>query len=71
VTRKQNSKRNLSGFLPNSPAVLIDAGQRNAQSIVVVKIAAANDCNVFWDAYSLIQCVIDCAHRQWVIEAEN
>jgi len=36
-----------------------------------VKISAANDCNIFWDSYSLIHCVVYRAHCQWIVEAEQ
>ncbi len=35
-----------------------------------MKIPAANDRDVFWDAYSVIKRIIHSAHRQRVIEAE-
>jgi hypothetical protein len=50
--------------------MLVNAGKWNAERIVIVKIPAANDRDVFWDAYSVIKRVIHSAHRQRVIEAE-
>src|SRR5207248_10847566 len=58
-------------FLTELPAVLVDARERNTKRVVVVKIPAANDCNVLRDAYSLVESIIHNPHSQRVIEAKH
>ena len=69
--RVQNGKGNSGGFLADAAAVLIDAGEWNAKRIVVMKISAANNGDVFRNLYSLIERIIHGSHRQWIIEAED
>ena len=51
--------------------MLVDAGEWNAQRIVVVKIAATNQRDVVGNAQTVIERIIHGAHRERIVEAEH
>jgi hypothetical protein len=63
----ERCERNTGSFLANALTVLVDAGKRNAQRVVVVKVPATDERNVLRDPQALIQREIHCTHRERMI----
>ena len=67
----QNPQRYSRSFLPDPPAMLIDAGERNAKRVVIMKVPAAYKSKIFRDAYSFIERIVHCPHGERIVEAED
>src|SRR5256885_15789361 len=69
--RAENPEGNGRSLLSNLSAMLVDAGEWNAQRIVVVKIAAPNHRDVVGNTQAVIESIIHGAHRERIVEAEH
>jgi hypothetical protein len=67
----ERCEREASGFLADSLAMLIDAGQGNAKRVVVVKVPATDERKVLRDPQALIQREVHCTHCERIIETEH
>jgi len=66
----QGVEHESGSLCPNPATMLVDAGQRYPQRIVIVKVAASDDGNIVWHPEALIHCLVDGSHCHRIIEAE-